>query len=498
MNGLWYVMRCALLTAMLSAPVMAQPSTWDGGQAQATGDTADPETAPTSRLDSDVLALIDAYQQMLDELQQQMGVDDLSLLEPLTALSEAYLSIGNYREAEIHLNQQVQLQRMALGLYHANQIPALESLLTLHALRRDWTELSDNLAHIQWLYSRADMAADDRLQGLRRLRGWLLLLLSQDIQERESIHLLAYHKLSEQIWETALTLYDADDDQLMPWLYDLSNAELMIALTIMTNPLAGQDIIARTEGIRDQGVRPGQPIATIADLEMAYGARVNTVYERSFRSHMHRHFQRLDEIREFYGESGNLEAEAIMLIHLGDSVLIRQQFEGRPGSIAGPRRGSAAPGTAVRYYRDAYKMFLEAGTDETTFSRYFGCPAILPIDELHISLDQMQPCPQRAEDGYLVLPDTQFIGRVIPGVSALPMTDVVPVDIDTMKSAVAQFNIARNGHATQIRALEARDTETASERAAARRMISDMQFRPALHQGDPVATEQVRMSFHLP
>jgi len=479
-----------------ASQLYAQPTTDDGELSAEVSSEEVPESA--GRLDSDVLERIDDYQQLLADLQRQMGNDDLSLLEPLGALSDAYLSTGNYREAEIHLNQQVQLQRMVLGLYHANQIPALESLLTIHALRRDWTELSDSLTHLGWLYSRTDMPTEERLQGLRSLRGWLLLLLSQDIRERESIHLLAYQSLTQQIWETALTLYDAEDEALMPWLYDLANADLMIALTIMTNPLTGQDIIARTEGIRDQGLRPGQPISSIADLEIAYGARVNTVYERSFRSHMQKQFQHLSEIRAFYSQAGNREAEAIMLMHLGDSVLTRQQFESRPGSIAGPRRGRAAPGTAVSYYRDAYETFMEAGIDESTFSSYFGCPALLPINDLITSLDQLPRCPQRAEDEYLELPGAQLIGRAIPGISAAPMMDVVPVNMDTMKGVTMQFNIARNGHATHIETLEVSGEDTAGARSTARRMMSDLQFRPALEKGNPVNIDRVRMHFQLP
>jgi len=462
------------------------------------GTPIDNETdTPAPPYDS-VLERIELYQDLLADLRSRMGNDDLSLLEPLNALSEAYISTGNYREAENHLNQQVQLQRMAMGLYTADQIPALESLLTLHALRRDWTELSNSLAHLGWLYSRTDMPTEARLSGMRELRGWQLLLLSQDIRERESLHILAHQALTEQAWEAALAAYGADNEALMPWLYDLSNSDLMLALTIMTNPLTGQDIIARTEGIHEQGLRPGQSVSSIADLESAYGARVNTVYERSFRSHMHRQFQRLGEIREFYAENNNPEAEAIVLIHLGDSVLVRQQFEERPSAAAGPRRGRAATGTAVRYYGEAYELFNAAGFDEPTLARYFGCPRLLPIDTLVVSLEQLPECPLRGDDEYLELPDAKLLGRTIPGISAKSMMDVVPVNMDAMNEALLQFNVARNGHATGTRALDTEKGGDSSILHSARRLMGDVQFRPALQEGSPVVTEQVRMHLYLP
>lgn len=435
------------------------------------------------------LEIIERAEDRVADTQQALGNFDLGVLEPLSALNELYLDSGNIRQAENALDNRLEILRMNLGLHSAEQIPVLEEMLRLQALQRDWEGVDDAIAHLAWLYRRTtDINTSKRLEGISTLRDWALILLREDANEREASHILTYRDLSSFLKETAETVYADQSVESMPYIYQASLAEALIALTIVHKPTTGQELITRIEGIQGSGLPPGRRITSTADLEAVYGARVNTVWERSFRNHMVAHFQYLEELLAIAEHNDDGEAEAMLQLYMGDSMLIRQQFEQRIGSVAGPRRGRASTGSASRYYRQAHTALLDLGYDAARLSEHFGCPALLPMSTLHIRLDDYPGC--QFDNDNARLPTASLLAPVMPGASYEP-PDTFDDQADTPLTATLQFRVLRNGQINAAEVLSATPDNTGN-RARMLRLARQLQFRPALsEEGQPMQTDVV-------
>lgn len=303
---------------------------------------------------------VETLQSRIAQLTSDHGPYDERLLSPLANLARVYQEAGNSAEAAILLEQQLQIHRVNLGLYSAEQIPVVESLLQIHGETGDWGKLNDSLAYLSWLYQRnTSLEMEARLQGLHKLGTWHLRSLGSDIRERQAHHLVELARLDRLTAELAEAHLGENNPQLTPYLYDQALSDLYIALAIMLTSETAQDLMLLTEGIRERPVTgsllSNLPLTSAADIEAVYGSRASTVIERSFKNNMDDNISKLKRIEELYTEAGDTEAEAMALMYRADSVLMRQQFEKREGNFAGVRRGISSIGAAMTYYREALR-----------------------------------------------------------------------------------------------------------------------------------------------
>lgn len=455
-----------------------------------------PAQQPDRTIDPTVAAIAEA-EALLSEREQETGPFDTELIEPLRSLAELQLGAGRLNAAETLLNRQLEIQRINLGLHSATQIPVLEDLIRVHVARGDWEEARDTVSHLVWIHSRSDdINAGEQLTGLQRARAWLMLLLQRDSSDQEAGHLLMYQDVSERMEQLANDLFDENDPRRLPYLYESSKADLALALTIMQNPLTGQEIIERVEGVRANPMHPDTTITTVADLERIYGARASTVSDRSFRMYMSRHSSTIDDMLEVAKENGDKEAEAMLTLYQGDSTLLRQQYESRPGRMAGPQRGRGSLGTAATHYRDAFEQLRALGYDDEVLMKHFGCPSLLPVPSLYLELEQYPEC-SFSEDGELQLEtDSALMGSKLPGFSYEP--PVLPGSrAPDHSSATIALNIGTNGQVSSSDIIESFPDETA-HRVELRRLMSNLQFRPALEpDGSATRTSSLRMVVRL-
>lgn len=427
----------------------------------------------------DTVAAIAQAEERLSAREQETGPFDTTLIEPLRSLAELQLDAGRLNAAETLLDRQLEIQRINLGLHSATQIPVLEDLIRLYVARGDWDEARDTVSLLVWIHSRSDdINAGEQLAGLQRARAWLMLLLQRDSSDQEARHLLMYQDVSERMEQLAGELFDESDPRKLPYLYESSKADLALALTIMQNPLTGQEIIERVEGVRSSPIRPGYTITSAVELEQVYGARASSVSDRSFRRYMSRHASTIDDMMEIAEENGDREAEAMLTLYRGDSTLLRQQYERRPGRIAGPQRGRGAAGTAVTHYREAFEQLRELGYDDEALMSRFGCPSLLPLPSLYLQLEGYPEC-SFSEQGELQLEtDSALLGSKLPGFSYEPPTlpGNRPPD---HSSAVIELNISTNGQVSSSDVIES-FTDEAAHRSELRRLMANLQFRPAL------------------
>ena len=104
--------------------------------------------------------------------------------------------------------------------------------------------------------------------------------------------------------------------------------------------------------------------------------------------------------------------------------------------------------------------------------------------------------PQRSQ---VRLPATPLLDRNMPSLSAAPLLRDVPVNVAAMAGVDLQFSVGLNGQATRIQTLEGDDDSTDdSIRNSARRLLPDVQFRPALRDGAAERSEDLVMRVMLP
>jgi len=434
----------------------------------------------------------------LMEQEEALGRFDTGLIEPLRSLAELQMSAGRFNAAESLLSRQLEIQRVNLGLHSAAQIPVLESLISLHVARGDWEEARDTVSHLVWIHSRSDdINAGEHLDGLLRARAWLMLLLQRDSSDREARHLLMYKDISEQMKEVVEERFDQNDPRQLPFLYESSKADMAIALTIMQNPLTGQQIIEREEGIRSsRPLRASYPITSAADLERVYGTKAATVTDRSFRNYMRGHASTIDDMIDIARANEDEEAEAMLTLYRGDATLLRQQYERRPGRIAGPQRGRGSTGTASTHYRDALEQLRDLGHDEEALMSRFGCPSLLPVDSLYLELEEYPAC-SLTEDGNLTLEsDKPVLGSRLPGFSYQTQQLPAGENNETISGTLA-LRIGTNGQVSSSDIIEP-FPDGSSHHSELRRLIANLQFRPALEpDGSATRTSQLRMVVHL-
>lgn len=487
-TGQWHanVLRCSLLAAISFATHSSSLFAQDSDAADATNAQRAIEHE----------ARIENYQDTINALQSEHGPFDIRLLEPLQGLIGTHIENASFSKAFLLLDQQLQIQRINNGLYSADQIPVIETMLELQSRSGDWESINDTLQYLTWVYQRDDsLAPDAKLAGLKSIGAWHLRALGQDERIREAHHLVRLSAMEDMAAELALEQHGSESEALVPYLYDQSIAELYIALAIMLTDDTSQDLMLETEGLRSRGQLGsggGAGGLGVAEVEALYGSRASTVIERSFKANMGASHAQLERIREIFASTDNREAEAMALLSMGDSVLMRQQFENRPGNFAGIRRGTSSAGSAMMSYEDAMQMFMDAGIEPALIEALTRCPIMLPITEFHATVAEGTPdCDHVSEPVSYDLGDYNLMSTLIPGLEGENSSP------DGTLEAQLRFNVRTNGQVGNVEVVSISPDNTPN-RVKLRKLTELMQFRPIMREGTPVRAENVMLKVRIP
>jgi hypothetical protein len=442
---------------------------------------------------------VTSYQLNIDQIQGEFGPFDPRLLEPIDALALAMIEVENYSRAIELLDQQLQIHRINNGLYSAAQIPVIETLLQLRSIAGDWSTVNDTLQYLRWVYQRdTTLPAPEQINGLKKIGSWHLRALGNDAREREALHLVQLGILEARAAELAVEHYGDLSEELAPYIYDQALSELYMALAIIMTTDTSQDLLLLTEGIRSRNtVAP--PVSTIggggvSDIEALYGSRTRTVINRSFKNRMGASLSELEKIRHLFQSTGNIEAEAMALLYLGDYTLIRQQYETRPGNFAGVRRGTSTPGPAISYYAQAISRFADAGIDKERINTFVRCPAMLPITVFHQTLAEAEEksCVHQSESLSYELDDYNLLSALIPAREGEALSGQ-----GNILQATVSFSIRTNGQVSQSNIISIEPDDTAN-RISVRKLIELMQFRPSIVDSTAIRAENVQMKIRMP
>ncbi len=463
--------------------------------AAATGDDLGPDSRAEHSME--YTAAIQQHRSTIDELQSNLGPFDTLLIQPVSALTDLLIEAGDFSEAIELLEQQLQIYRINYGLYSSQQIALLEKLMNLYVLRQDWEAVSDRLQYLSWIYSRDERSpVPDQLAGLKRLRDWHMYVLNNDRPEREAEHLLSIRDVSEKSLNLALKYYGEDSPALIDYIYDRAQADLYIALAIMLTSETSPTLITMTEGVTSTGTTRLSRLRTASDFEAAYGPRANTVIDRSFKNNMSKHFAHISAIRDYYADAGNQEAEAMALIYMGDSILLRDQYESNPLEFSGQTRGSSNIGSAIRYYSEATSLLADSGVPTADTDLFFSCPVLLPVNMFTPAFPANQTdCLQLSETEALDLGDVHLLVDTVPETQQI--STPATTESETGTSSIVQFAVPGNGQPSRIEVI-ATEPDTVRNRVQARTIVDRLQFRPAIINGRPVLSDKVTMRLFLP
>ena len=441
------------------------------------------------------VAKVAQYEDAINALQSAHGPFDTRLLEPLQGLIDTHIENASFEQAFALLDQQLQIQRINHGLYSAQQIPTIETMLELQSSAGDWQRINETLQYLSWLYQRDEsLPTEARLAGLKSVGAWHLRALGQDERAREAHHLVRLSILEYKAAALAEEQFGAESEALVPYLYDKSVADLYIALAIMLTDDTSQDLMLETEGLRSRGSigSGGGAGLGVSEGEALYGSRASTVIERSFKANMGASYSELERIRDVFAGTGNREAEAMALLAMGDSVLMRQQFEDRPGNFAGMRRGTSSAGSAMMSYSDAMALFQEAGLDKALIDALTRCPVLLPATVFHATVTAAMPdCVHVAEPVSYALADYNLISTLIPGLEGKAESPEGTLE------AQLRFNVRTNGQVSNMEVVTI-SIDNTPNRVKVRKLTELMQFRPAMRDGTPVRAENVQITVRIP
>lgn len=470
------------------------------------GDTPNGLATPATETANSIMLLVEQINILraeLDDQQSTLGVYDPGILASLNQLGEALISAGALSEAQTSIEQQIQIIRINDGLYSSAQVALVQQQLAILAAQGDWAGMQDRVQYLLWLFERtADLSVAEKLQGIKTVRDWSRLLLIRGPRDQESAYLLQLRSLEESALALALAhSSDINAETLQAFTYDQAISELYIALGIIGTSDTSRLLINSMEGLQNTPLRPGQRVTSVAELEAVYGARTSTVIDRSHRTAMNRHYKLISTLADLIDaqdseslplESTNPEAAAMMQLYLGDSILMRTQYELRIGTNTSPARGSNSTGIASRYYQRAWELFLESGYDADTLNGVFACPVLLPLAEFSIQLKPAEQRCQSTDAGQTLLPDAYALRNGVPGIrhTGLPENAVIPVAEGV--STTLKFNVGVNGQADRIQILAA-EPDSMMSRIRARDSLVSLQFRPALENGRPVRSHDVEI-----
>jgi hypothetical protein len=491
-TGRWLVLRVLRLCSVMSICIaLSLTSSADSQSAE----EADPQIQ---------LSELERLRDVLNSSLETSGAYDTELIQPMSNLTEALISVEGYEEANALLEQQIQVLRINDGLYTPSQIELVKQQLDVLAFEKNWDQIFDRMSYLTLILERSDnMAVTDRLAHLKELGNWSRLLLARGPRIQEPNYLLQLQALEEMALELGKESM-APGPELQQLIYERSLAELYIALGIVATTDTSRELMSRSEGIHTPDHRRNQVLTTVSDIETAFGSRTSTVIERAHRTAMSRHQQMILSLADSSGTAGDEALEALAesdpeqaaMIHMfiGDSVLLRQQYELRMGSHIGPQRGSSAAGSAAGYYRTAWTLLLEAGHTEQALNDYFSCPALLPSGNFDGRLTGIpSKCTTDEQTGGLLLPDVAVVRDGVPGLryENLSETGLISTPDGTMATLV--FNIGMNGQADRID-ITASLPDNVSSRIQGKTALETLQFRPALRDGRPVRSGLVTLT----
>lgn len=430
-----------------------------------------------------------AYRQQIEDIEYEFGPYHPQLIEPLESMIELLNGNEDYEAVAQLQNRQLQVMRTELGFEHPDLIPLLQSIMTTQLTLGNWEEISDQLDHIRHLRSTIDGENTEiLLSSIQDQVDWLLSRITVEDRREQARNFFKVRDLYEEIEDIAEDAYGEDSLDAAPWLYKVAHNQYhLVRFLNASNGLGSESVdrLVRREGtfglerqnrngFSSSSIFGNSSLIPVVDK----GRPIGDGYLRDA-------YSTVNKIQDVVEEDADLEAQAMIKIYRSDFQLLSDR------------------GTAIRGYRDARDMLLEAGISEEDVLWFFGRPMVIPMETLHLNFadalaelrDRIEPIASVEEQEMHLGVFTSWAEEL--GSTAMPQSKNAFWQLDyPFKYADVSFSVNSRGRASSVDILATGPEENDSKRSIWR-SVRDIQFRPAIIDNKARRVKDVRMRYQF-
>ncbi len=474
--------------APLTSPT-DEPAPSSGETATESGDDmADPASVadtPASEIDPQIEQTIKLYASEVQHLESESGAYNNDLVEQLIGLGLAYSDAEKHAEALKVYQRALHINRVNHGLHSLEQIPILERVIEANTALNDYNQLNNNYSYMLWVYKRNFPENDLRmLPVLDRIAEWHLDAFNKTLMPESLGHLVVAANLYNESLEIIKLVKGDDHPDMIRLLYGIVNANFKLIEPY--GYIEGIDMIIGASGMLllpsnfTQNGSNDEFRSTF--LQQNYGgdylARVLDVEKDS-----------LSLIQNSY-RSGRAALEKIVDIHVKHPDLTRRSYAYALTQTGDWFQRFSKRDASTHYYQEAYTLLTGAGAESTELDELFGKP---------ISLDALNVPRMMAASLSTPSLDTDP-SRAIEGIDMSEKTDIdlqelVTAELEDTAYVVVQFDVTSSGIVRNLEFIMTNPEDDSRLRRMARERINITPFRPRLENGQPIATEDVKMVY---
>jgi hypothetical protein len=430
-----------------------------------------------------------AYEQRIEDLEFEFGPYHPSIIEPIESMIVLLDENEDFERALELQNRQLQIMRAELGFEHPDLIPLLQSILSTQLTLGNWEEISDQLEHIRHLRSSIDGENTEVLLGaIQDQIDWLMSRITIENRREQVRNFFEVRDLYKEIEDIVTESYGKDSIEAAPWLYKVAYNEYHLVRFLNASKGLGSESIDRLvrqegtfglesqnrSGFRSSSFFGNSSITPVVDR----GRPIGDAYLRDG-------YSIVNKIQDVVEEKGDLEAQAMVKIYRADFQLLADR------------------GLAIRGYREAKDMLLEAGIAEEDVRWFFERPSVIPMQSLHLSF--AEAADELRERLASIEPSEEaqlHLGVFTSWTEALDSTPMPEIDNDLWQldypfmSVDLSFSVNSRGKASSVDVLATDPVELDSKRSVWR-SVRDIHFRPAIIDDKARRVKDVHMRYRF-
>lgn len=418
---------------------------------------------------------LDAYRAQIEDLEFEFNPYHSSLIEPLESMVLLLREKGDYEQVAEIQNRQLQVLRTELGFEHPDIIPLLKSIISNEMLLGNWENISDHLEHIRHL--QASLESDDPnllLGAIDDQINWIFSRIALEDSDDLVRNFFNTRGLYDDMKDLLEDKYGKENPESAPWLYKVAYNSFHLVQFLNGSKGVGSRSVDRL--VRQEGAMKLQ-----SSNRNSFGA--SAFYSNRSRipvvdadrpvgdTYLRDGYFLVRKIHDMLEEQDDIEAFAMAKIYRGDYQLL----SGR--------------GSAIRTYREARELLLEAGVAEDDVNWFFERPMVIPMDTFHTRLaDAIADLKERIP---LVEPESKnelHLGVFTAWLEALDSTPM-PLSKDPYWKLELpyhyvdlSFSVSSRGKASSVDVLASGPDDEEVGRNT-RRSVREIHFRPAIIDG---------------
>ena len=430
-----------------------------------------------------------AYQLQIEDLEFEFGPYHSSLIEPLESMIALLNEDEDYEEVALLQNRQLQVMRTELGLEHPDLVPLLQSIITTQMALGNWEAISDQLEHIRYL--RTTVEGENKeilLAAIQDQIGWLFNRITIEDRREQVRNFFEIRDLYEEIEDIVEDTYGEDSLEAAPWLYKIAYHEYHLVSFLNGSKGLGSESVDRL--VRREGTfgLESQNRSGFSSNSFFRNASVIPAIERGRPvgdRYLRDAYSMVKNIQEVVEENSDIEAQAMIKIYRSDFQLLSDR------------------GSAIRSYREARDMLLEAGIAEEEVNWFFERPMVIPMETLHLNFaDALDELKGRIEPIASVKDQEMHLGIFTSWTEALISTpmpqskNAFSLLDHPFKYADVSFSVSSRGKASSVDVLVTGPKELDSKRSISR-SVRGIHFRPAIIDNKARRVKDVRMRYQF-